>query len=46
MAAKVRTRAGFPGVDRAGWFTVGEAKKKINPAQAALADELVSTLTS
>jgi predicted NUDIX family NTP pyrophosphohydrolase len=36
----------FPEVDRAGWFTVDDAKKKINPAQAALVDELVSTLTS
>jgi predicted NUDIX family NTP pyrophosphohydrolase len=36
----------FPEVDRAGWFTVDEAKKKINPAQAALVDELVSKLTS
>ena len=30
----------FPEVDRAGWFTVDEAKQKINPAQAALVDEL------
>ena len=30
----------FPEVDRAAWFTVDEAKKKINPAQAALVDEL------
>lgn len=29
-----------PEVDRAGWFTVDEAKQKINPAQAALIDEL------
>jgi predicted NUDIX family NTP pyrophosphohydrolase len=36
----------FPEVDRAGWFTVDEAKKKINPAQAALVDELVSKLTN
>jgi predicted NUDIX family NTP pyrophosphohydrolase len=36
----------FPEVDRAGWFTVGEAKKKINPAQAALVDELEGKLTS
>ncbi len=35
-----------PEVDRAGWFTVDEAKKKINPAQAALVDELVSKLAS
>jgi predicted NUDIX family NTP pyrophosphohydrolase len=36
----------FPEVDRAGWFTDEEAKKKINPAQAALVDELVSKLTN
>jgi predicted NUDIX family NTP pyrophosphohydrolase len=36
----------FPEVDRAEWFTVDEAKKKINPAQAALVDELVSKLAS
>jgi predicted NUDIX family NTP pyrophosphohydrolase len=30
----------FPEVDRAGWFTFDEAKHKINPAQAALLDEL------
>ena len=35
----------FPEVDRAGWFTDGEAKKKINPAQAALVDELANKLT-
>ncbi len=34
----------FPEVDRAGWFRVDEAKKKINPAQAALVDELVERL--
>lgn len=31
----------FPEVDRVGWFTVEEAKGKINPAQAALLEELV-----
>ncbi len=36
----------FPEVDRAGWFTVDEAKKKINPAQAALVDELVNKLAN
>jgi len=35
----------FPEVDRAGWFTVDEAKKKSNPAQAALVDELLAKLT-
>ena len=31
----------FPEVDRAGWFTIAEAKHKINPAQVALLDELL-----
>jgi predicted NUDIX family NTP pyrophosphohydrolase len=30
----------FPEVDKAGWFTIKEAKEKINPAQDALLDEL------
>ena len=30
----------FPEVDRAGYFSLSEAKVKINPAQAALIDEL------
>jgi predicted NUDIX family NTP pyrophosphohydrolase len=34
----------FPEVDRAGWFTDEEAKKKINSAQAALVDELLTIL--
>jgi predicted NUDIX family NTP pyrophosphohydrolase len=34
----------FPEVDRAGWFTVSDAKEKINPAQAALVDELKALL--
>jgi predicted NUDIX family NTP pyrophosphohydrolase len=36
----------FPEVDRAGWFTVDEAKRKINSAQTALVDELVNILRS
>ncbi len=36
----------FPEVDRAGWFTIDEAKKKINPAQAALIDELAGIVRS
>ncbi len=32
----------FPEVDRAAWFSIGAAKTKINPAQAALLDELIS----
>jgi predicted NUDIX family NTP pyrophosphohydrolase len=34
----------FPEVDRAAWFTIPEAKQKINPAQAALLDELMSKI--
>jgi predicted NUDIX family NTP pyrophosphohydrolase len=35
-------RREFPEVDRAGWFNLEEARRKILPAQAALLDELVS----
>jgi predicted NUDIX family NTP pyrophosphohydrolase len=35
----------YPEVDRAGWFTVEEAKRKIHPAQAALIDELCSKVS-
>lgn len=31
----------FPEIDRAAWFTIAEAKEKINPAQVALIDELI-----
>jgi predicted NUDIX family NTP pyrophosphohydrolase len=34
----------FPEADRAGWFTIGEARQKINPAQAPLLDELLTHL--
>ncbi|MBD0294257.1 MAG: NUDIX domain-containing protein [Flavisolibacter sp.] len=34
----------FPEVDKAAWFGVEEAKKKINPAQAALIDDLIERL--
>ena len=37
-------QASFPEVDRGAWFGVDEAKLKINPAQVALIDELVSVL--
>jgi predicted NUDIX family NTP pyrophosphohydrolase len=36
----------FPEVDRAGWFSVGEAKQWINPAQAGFLDELERALRS
>ena len=34
----------FPEVDRAGWFTVAEARKRILAAQVAFIDQLVSLL--
>jgi predicted NUDIX family NTP pyrophosphohydrolase len=34
----------FPEVDRAAWFPLDVARRKINPAQAALLDELEATL--
>ncbi len=42
---KSGTMREFPEVDRAGWFGMAEAKKKINTAQAALLDELQKKLT-
>ncbi len=36
----------FPEVDRAGWFTVDEAKQKLHPAQVALVNELLIKLSS
>jgi predicted NUDIX family NTP pyrophosphohydrolase len=38
-------RVEFPEVDRAEFFNVAEAKRKINAAQAALIEEVVQTLT-
>jgi predicted NUDIX family NTP pyrophosphohydrolase len=35
-------RQHFPEVDRAAWFTIDEAKHKINKAQAALLEQLSS----
>lgn len=34
----------FPEVDKAAWLNMAEAKEKINPAQAALIDELAGIL--
>lgn len=34
-------RQSFPEIDRAGWFSMDEAKKKINDSQAAFITELV-----
>ena len=33
----------FPEVDRAAWFPIDVARRKINPAQAALLDELAAS---
>lgn len=37
-------RKTFPEIDRAGWFTLQEAKQKLVPAQAKLIDELEAIL--
>lgn len=34
----------FPEVDRAAWFDLGEARRRIHPAQAAFVDALVAAL--
>ena len=34
----------FPEIDRAAWFSLDEARRKLNPAQSALIDELVHLL--
>ena len=36
----------FPEVDKAAWFDLTEAKQKINPAQAALIDQLITILAN
>jgi predicted NUDIX family NTP pyrophosphohydrolase len=36
----------FPEVDRAGWFTVAEARNKILPGQAAFIDRLLDSLSN
>lgn len=36
----------FPEADRAGWFTISEAKEKINKGQVRLLDELVNILAA
>lgn len=36
----------FPEVDKGEWFDVDQAKKKINPAQIVLIDQLVNTVNS
>lgn len=37
-------RTEFPEADKAGWFAPGEARAKINPAQAAFIDALLAKL--
>jgi predicted NUDIX family NTP pyrophosphohydrolase len=37
-------RRAFPEVDRAAWFTLAEARQRMNPAQAPLLDRLVAAL--
>jgi predicted NUDIX family NTP pyrophosphohydrolase len=34
----------FPEVDKAEWYDLKEARKKINPSQAALLDQLIVKL--
>jgi len=36
----------FPEVDRAGWFNIPEARKRIMPAQIGFLDQLISVLAS
>jgi predicted NUDIX family NTP pyrophosphohydrolase len=39
---KSEKKQSFPEIDRAGWFDVGEARVKINEAQAALIDNFLA----
>jgi predicted NUDIX family NTP pyrophosphohydrolase len=39
-------RQQFPEVDRAEWFDLGEARRRINPAQAELLDRLAASLAT
>lgn len=36
----------FPEIDRAAWFSIKEAKEKVNPAQVALIDELMEIMNA
>ncbi|HET9103077.1 MAG TPA: NUDIX domain-containing protein [Solirubrobacteraceae bacterium] len=38
-------QAEFPEVDRAGWFSLGDAREKLIPAQAELLDRLAAALS-
>ena len=44
MAAPQRQDAQHPQIDRAEYFTIEEARAKINPAQVALLDRLFARL--
>jgi predicted NUDIX family NTP pyrophosphohydrolase len=44
MAAAFRKRASFPEIDRAEFFDVETARRKINSAQQAFVDRLVELL--
>ena len=37
---KSGNKKAFPEIDKAGWFTLGEAKNKINPGQVPLIEQL------
>ncbi len=39
-------RASFPEIDQAQWFSLDEARRKINPAQAELIDRLEAALAT
>ena len=39
-------RASFPEIDQAQWFSLDEARRRINPAQAELIDRLEATLAA
>ena len=39
-------RASFPEIDQAQWFSLDEARRKINPAQAELIDRLEAVLAT
>ena len=38
-------RPSFPEIDRFGWFTLDQARQKLNPAQAAFLDRLLAALS-
>jgi len=46
MAAKIRRKKSFPEIDKAAWFTIDEAGKKIIEGQVPLIEELKAKLDS